>query len=436
MEAAQPIQFETTKPILDKEKINFIEELKIKKEKGEHKIQLGIKEDNLVIKVTSENLKDIFYYQQSYTINELQNLSKIFAVYETVKDIIAFLKELKYELEEINDILIIKFGVFMPNGKSKLIELNLKKCLPDNNYMINYLLEKIKSIEINMKNLEENSKKEKIKYESEIKDMKENNLKYQINISNLIEEKFKKERTKYESEIKGLKEYVTKYQNESKELKEKFVYYKIEISNLKEENKKLCEEINNLKKFHISKTMNDSNLKFSSIIGNDLNKIKLMQNWIEEAIRKKEIKYKLIFKMSENGNKSNDFHKYCDNKGPTLTLIKTTKNKIFGGFTPLNWKNQGSGTMDETNQTFIFSLNLKKKYNMLKKDGYAIYCTKRYGPNFGDCDFDLKENMKTGESYANSNCNYLSNYNLELTGGKGDHEDFETEELEVYKVTY
>ena len=135
MEAAEPIRFETPKPILDKEKINFIEEIKIKKEKEEHKILLGIKGDDLVIKVIPENSKDIVYYQQSYTINEFQNLSKIFAVYETVKDIIAFLKELKYGLETKNDNLIIKFGVFMPNGKSKLIELTLKKCLPDNNHI-------------------------------------------------------------------------------------------------------------------------------------------------------------------------------------------------------------------------------------------------------------------------------------------------------------
>ena len=43
--------------------------------------------------------------------------------------------------------------------------------------------------------------------------------------------------------------------------------------------------------------------------------------------------------MSENGTKSEDFHKYCDNKGPTLTLFKTTKNKKFGGFISLNWSN-------------------------------------------------------------------------------------------------
>ena len=44
--------------------------------------------------------------------------------------------------------------------------------------------------------------------------------------------------------------------------------------------------------------------------------------------------------------------------------------------------------------------------------------------------------MKTGITFANSSCNFLRENNLELTGGKGDCEYFETEELEVYKVIY
>ena len=59
---------------------------------------------------------------------------------------------------------------------------------------------------------------------------------------------------------------------------------------------------------------------------------------------------------------------------------------------------------------------------MLRKNGRGIYCSEDYGPNFGDCDFDLKKNMKLCETYANSNINFLSNKNLELTGCKGGHE--------------
>ena len=199
-------------------------------------------------------------------------------------------------------------------------------------------------------------------------------------------------------------------------------------------------DIENLKSFGKilvrNKFVSDNMLKKSSIIKDDKNSLNSITNWILETINKDEIKFELIFKMSENGNKSDDFHKYCDNKGPTLTLVKTTKNKIFGGFTPLNWKNKGYGIKDSSNQTFIFSLNLNKKFNMINQKGDGIYCSSNYGPNFGNCDFDLKENMKNGETYANNYCNFLSNNNLELTGGKGDHENFDTEELEVYKVIY
>ncbi len=44
--------------------------------------------------------------------------------------------------------------------------------------------------------------------------------------------------------------------------------------------------------------------------------------------------------------------------------------------------------------------------------------------------------MKLGETYANSSCNFLSNKNLELTGGKGVKEEYEADELEIYKVLY
>ena len=174
----------------------------------------------------------------------------------------------------------------------------------------------------------------------------------------------------------------------------------------------------------------------SSIIRYDIDSIELISNWIEEAIKKNDIKYELLFKMSENGNNSEDFHKYCDNKGPTLTLVKTTNNKIFGGFTPLNWNSQGRSFKDIKNQTFIFSLDSKKKYNMINKNGNAITCYKDNGPNFGSSDFSLRKNMLKGDTYSNISSNFLSNNNLGLTGGIGEFEVFETNEIEVYKIIY
>ena len=205
------------------------------------------------------------------------------------------------------------------------------------------------------------------------------------------------------------------------------------------EEKEMNEFTENIKNFgqivSIDKNYNNF-FKSSSIIKDDEDNINLIKTWILETIKKVEIKFELIFKMSENGTKSEDFHKYCDNKGPTLILVKTTNNKIFGGFTPLNWNIKKGDEKDLNNYSFIFSLNLKKKFDMIKKDGPAIYCSKIYGPNFGCADFRLNRDMKTGETYANSGCNFLRNQNLELTGGRGNSENFETEEFEAYKVIF
>ena len=184
-----------------------------------------------------------------------------------------------------------------------------------------------------------------------------------------------------------------------------------EIGFIPEENK-LDEFINNIKTFGKIITSGFYILKTSSIIEEDKNNFELIEKWIEETINKKVKKYELIFKMSEYGTKSENFHEICNDKGPTLTLVKATKNKIFGGFTPLNWKNEGGCIQDKSNQTFIFSLNLKKKYSMIRENGDGVMCSKDNGPNFGNCDFFLKKNMKEGATYANNYCNFLSNKNL------------------------
>ena len=175
----------------------------------------------------------------------------------------------------------------------------------------------------------------------------------------------------------------------------------------------------------------------SLIINNDINYKELIFNWIKEKTNKDIIKFEKIFTMSINGSSCKDFHNYCDNKGPTLTIVKTTKKKIFGGFTPLSWENKsGIYKYDQNDQTFIFSLNLMKKYDMINKEKGAIYCNSSNGPNFGGRDFCIESNMKTGDTYANKSSNFLSNNNLELIEEKGGNKKFNVEEFEVFKVIY
>ena len=196
------------------------------------------------------------------------------------------------------------------------------------------------------------------------------------------------------------------------------------MNKLKQENEKIDKH----------KSFNET----SSIINNEKSKQNIIIIWIKDKIKKDNIKFELLFKMSIHGYSAYDFHQYCDNMGPTLILIKTTKDRIFGGFTTLNWKEESEKGVkfDENDETFIFSLNLMKKYDMIDYRGKeAIKCWNKMGPIFSN-DFGFFENLKKGESYANTYSNFLSNNNLELTGGKGKSKEFETKELEVYKVIY
>ncbi len=137
--------------------------------------------------------------------------------------------------------------------------------------------------------------------------------------------------------------------------------------------------------------------------------------------------------MSENGYYGSDFHKYCNIEEPTLILIKTKCDKIFGGFTPLSWGKE-EFVKDHLNQTFIFSLNRNKKFDIINKNNYAIRCLGDEGPVFGNCDIKLGKDLRKIESYSDGH--YFSKNNLELTGEKGKYQDFETKEFEVFKVIY
>ena len=201
----------------------------------------------------------------------------------------------------------------------------------------------------------------------------------------------------------------------------------------------LIEKIKNL---HI----NNDLIFSSSIIKNDIKKQNMINNWIKEKIGANKIKYELIYQMSKNGYKSEDFHKCCDFKGATLTIIETKSKHIFGGFTPLSWNSNGKAYYDYNKETFLFSMNLMKKYDMFNMDKSAIYCHKDYGPSFGNYygsvdfgpvyDICFKKDLSRGLVTAERGSNFFEAGKLELTDGKGPEEAFVTKEIEIFKVIF
>ena len=215
------------------------------------------------------------------------------------------------------------------------------------------------------------------------------------------------------------------------------------ISELKKSNQNQQEIINNLQKNvndltkrvkilenEIDELKNTKNepqqIIDSNIIKNDCEKEKAIKNWINPNNNK--IKFELLFRKSRDGFSCHTFHKKCDNKGPTLTLVETTKGFKFGGYTPYNFENELGFSPSNDSKTFIFSLNLMKKFTGIKF-GPLIYNNPNFGPCFGKGEYDFMFG-KNLNSVQIDNGSFLTK--CELTNGeKG---GFKVEELEVYKV--
>ena len=148
--------------------------------------------------------------------------------------------------------------------------------------------------------------------------------------------------------IKNLQNNVNDLMGRVKTLEEKMKKKEMEEDKEKEKEKRLY-----------------SDLKDSKIIPNDYEKEKAIKNWINPF---KKIKFELLFRKSRDGSSCKTFHKYCDNKGPSLTLVETSKGYKFGGYTPFSFKSQTGPSPVKDNETFIFSLNLMKKFIKKKKN--------------------------------------------------------------------
>ena len=214
------------------------------------------------------------------------------------------------------------------------------------------------------------------------------------------------------------------YINEINKNIEKYKSNEETIIFVPDKEKEINEYLENIRKFGEIYEYNKLFLN-SDIIGDDIKIKKEIKNWINHDIN---MKFSLLFKMSRDGSNSSDFHRACDNKGKTLTIIETDNGYKFGGFTPLDWENDKKGKEKNDDLTFLFSINQMKKFKK-KNNGRSIYCRYDLGPLFGSgSDLGIHSNMKTGWS---DNSTFLSTY--DLTNGSS---SFNVKEMEIFKIDY
>ena len=278
-----------------------------------------------------------------------------------------------------------------------------------------------------------------------------------INRLNDLESKFKTFQIKHEQlqestqkDIDSLKKENDNLKNQLKENEETTMALKIENENLKRQLKEYEESLNLLQiKFigfedlfeeDINERKRDKNIKMY-LIGDNISNIKYYKDYLLIAngiidqlkLENKTLRFKLIYKSSRDGQNAKDFHYFCDKKGPTVSIIKTKKNIIFGGYLNINWENKGNENRDD--KSFLFSFNNNKIYKN-KKKGYGGYFDEKRGPYFG-YGINIFEDFNQTKMHCvrlTEDSNYAWNsfgYDYELNNGD---EYFDIEEIEVFTV--
>ncbi|EXX58925.1 uncharacterized protein OCT59_021046 [Rhizophagus irregularis] len=186
------------------------------------------------------------------------------------------------------------------------------------------------------------------------------------------------------------------------------------------------------KKTNPERRMSKSNESFGGIDSNIITfkHAEIITKWIDNLEITDELtssyEFKLLISGSRDGFSPEKFHKICDNKARTLTIVKVKGgNEIIGGYNPVVWKSKSSyGT---ASNSFIFSFkNDDCILSRVKNERSAILNNSSYGPSFGNGDLVLSGN----NSY--SGCCKRGSYEKSI---RGTGDTFSVEDYEVYQIS-
>ena len=112
-----------------------------------------------------------------------------------------------------------------------------------------------------------------------------------------------------------------------------------------------------------------------------------------------------IYDAATDGWGAKDFHRYCDKRGWTLTIVETTKDFIFGGFTTEQWESPWLVLKSKRDPySFLFSVNEGSKYPIMSVDTKAIICHSDWSACFGWSELGIfSASNKNTHSYCYAN---------------------------------
>ncbi|XP_067047367.1 uncharacterized protein [Acropora muricata] len=126
-------------------------------------------------------------------------------------------------------------------------------------------------------------------------------------------------------------------------------------------------------------------LSNSIIIGDNQSYLVMLSRWFR-PVAQSNGQWILCWRASLHGWAATTFHSLCDNKGPTVIIVKDTNNNIFGGYTSIPWRSENRYKNDP--KAFLFSLknstnNPRKLLQLDSSSSTSVYDGASYGPTFG-----------------------------------------------------
>ena len=121
----------------------------------------------------------------------------------------------------------------------------------------------------------------------------------------------------------------------------------------------------------------------------------------------------LLYRASRDGFTPEVFHRNCDGKKNTVTIITSNVEDgyVFGGFTSAKWESADRGTYATDANGFIFSL---RRNGVSNNEKFMV------GMDFGSS-YELPKGYKHGDDKTRS---YLA----------GSYEDWKPTEVEVFEI--
>ena len=357
------------------------------KEVFEQQCSIAIKNNNLEYKLNFGTYGDSIYFElydfqkENYKYIGIFNLFRLKEINDWFKQFSSLEKMIKAIKKKINS---NEFKLREEQEETKIIYFPNPE---DEEDMI--------SIELNK---QEKTQKEIIKdLLSNVKELKEKNiiLENKLNTLNTITNNMEK---KYDEKILLLEE---KINNIGKIIQEKNIIKEIE-----------------------------KDISIESLIISKKEDINLLKEWISPE---KNMLFKLIYRATRDGDTYKDFHRMCDDKSPTICVMKTPKGYIFGGYTTVIFNNPNNKyLLLKDKNAFVFSLNKREKYKTKDKK-ISISIDTNYLIIFGNGSnsIQIADNaLKTNRHWSNPNGSYGDN--LDLTEDK----NFSIVEMEVFQVIF